>query len=175
MFSRLTIFSISRNSTSGWEGCGLAVAVDAPVPCSRGCRPLPSERAWRISAPSPASIVTIERPTSLRRLTFDPSSPGSRLLRPLLTSAAPSRRLAAPVAHLSPGAGRQISQGKTRDLRAIHLAHLRPHLPGDIGLRRSWPPRPDADASYALPVRQAGTLPAASFRPHLAATPLLFG
>jgi hypothetical protein len=53
------------------------------------------------------------------------------------------------VAHPLPGAGRQTSQGKTRDLRAIHPAHLRPHPPGDIGLRVFWPPRPDADASCA--------------------------
>jgi hypothetical protein len=58
--------------------------------------------------------------------------PVRRLLRPLLTPAAPSRRLAAPVAHLLPGARRQISQGNARDLRAIYLAHLRPPLPGDI-------------------------------------------
>ena len=74
-----------------------------------------------------------------------------------------------------PGAGRQASQGKTRDLRAIYPSHIRPHPPGDIGLRACWLPRPDADASYALPVRQAGTLLTASFRPRLAATPLLFG
>ena len=91
-----------------------------------------------------------------------------RLLRPLLTSAAPSRRLSTPIAHLSPGAGRQTSQGKTRDLRAINPSHLRPHPPGDIGLRVLWPPRPDADASYALPVRQAGTLLTASFRSRVA-------
>lgn len=98
-----------------------------------------------------------------------------RLLRPLLTPADPSRRLSAAVAHPFPGAGRQASQGKTRDLRANYLSHLRPHPPGDIGLRASLLPRPDADASYALPVRQAGTLLAASFRPRLATTPLLFG
>jgi hypothetical protein len=45
MFSRLTIFSISRTSTSGGEGCGLAVAFGAPDSCSDGFRPLPSERA----------------------------------------------------------------------------------------------------------------------------------
>jgi hypothetical protein len=50
-----------------------------------------------------------------------------RLLRLLLTPAAPSRRLSTAVAHLFPGAGRQASQGKTRDLRAIYLSHLRPH------------------------------------------------
>ena len=32
-----------------------------------------------------------------------------------------------------------------------------------IGLWISWPPRPDVAASYAVPVRRAGSLPAASF------------
>jgi hypothetical protein len=32
-----------------------------------------------------------------------------------------------------------------------------------IGLRVFWPPRPDVDASYAVPVRRAGTLPTAAF------------
>ena len=33
-----------------------------------------------------------------------------------------------------------------------------------IGLRMTMPPRPDVAASYAVPVRRAGTLPTASFR-----------
>ena len=100
---------------------------------------------------------------------FGPSSRRyPRLLRPLLPSAIPSRRLATPVAHLSRRAGRQTSQGKTRDLRAIYLSHLRPPHPGCIGLRASWLSRPGADASYALPVRQAGTLLAASFGSRIA-------
>jgi len=37
-----------------------------------------------------------------------------------------------------------------------------------IGLRILWPPRPDGAASYAVAVRRAGTLPAASFRFHFA-------
>ena len=112
----------------------------------------------------------------LRYSTFGPSPAWCcRQLWPLLTSVAPSRRLTAPVAHPLPGAERQISQGKTRDLRAICPSHLRPHPPGDIGLRASWLPRPDAASSYGLAVRQAGTLLAACFRPRLTTTPLLFG
>lgn len=41
-----------------------------------------------------------------------------------------------------------------------------------IGLGRYWPSRPDAAASYAIPVRRAGTLPAASFRSRLSADTL---
>lgn len=61
------------------------------------------------------------------------------------------------------------------DLRATYLSHLRPHPPGDFGLLEFGLPRPDADASYALVVRQAGTLLTASFRPRLTTTPFLFG
>ena len=52
-------------------------------------------------------------------------------LWPRLTSAAPSRHLTTSVAHLSPGAERQTSQGKTRDLHPIYPPHLLPHLLGD--------------------------------------------
>ena len=124
----------------------------------RYLRPEPADAAsaqggQKISPASPTG-------SALRRLV--------RLLRPLLSSAAPSQHLTALVAHLSRGAGRRTSQGKTRDLHAIYLSHLRLHPPSDIGLRVLWPPRPNADASYALPVRQAGTLPAASFRSRIA-------
>lgn len=75
------------------------------------------------------------RKTLLRpALHVQPFTGRLRLLWALLTPAAPSRRLSTPVAHPLSGAGRQVSQGKTRDLRAIYLAHLRPHPPGDIGL-----------------------------------------
>src|SRR5579862_6522465 len=112
----------------------------------------------------------------LRYSTFGPSPAWCcRRLQPRLTSVVPSRRLATPVAHPLPGAARQTSQGKTHDLRAIYLSHLRPHLPGDIGLWAFGLPRPGADASYALAVRQTGTLLTASFRPRLATTPLLLG
>ena len=47
---------------------------------------------------------------------------------------------------ISRGFCSQTSQGKTRDLRAKYLSHLRPHPLGDVGLRVLWPPRPDADA-----------------------------
>ena len=67
-----------------------------------------------------------------------------RLLRPLLTSLAPSQRFTSLVC---PKAKRGTSQGKSRDLRAICLSHLRPRLPSDIGLWVVWPPRPDAVAS----------------------------
>jgi hypothetical protein len=86
-----------------------------------------AQQARSISAPpSRASITRSDNAVPAR---------WCRLLRPRLSSAAPARRLAAPVAHPSPGAERQTSQGKTRDLRATYLSHLQPHPPGDIGLR----------------------------------------
>ena len=77
MFSRLTTNSISRTFASGRECADLAVALDAPIPCSGGFRPLPSGRAWGVSTPSSASPVAIERPAPVRRLMFGPSPIGS--------------------------------------------------------------------------------------------------
>lgn len=141
-------------------------ALAASGRCSRPGHGTSRSRLLHLSPPSQDRSPSGTPCSALRRLV--------QLLRPLLSPAAPSRRLATPVAHLKPGAGRQASQGKTRDLHAIYLSHLRPHPPGDIGLRVTLPPRPGADASHALAVRQAGTLLTASFRPRLATTPLCF-
>ena len=124
------------------------MVFDAPSSSACDCRSRASDRAPNFSIRSPASPLTIERPASVRRFMFGPSSAWCRrLLRRLLSSAAPSRRLAAPVAHPLPGAGRQTSQGKTRDLRSIHLSHVRRHPPDDFGLQVFMPPRPGAVAS----------------------------
>lgn len=53
-------------------------------------------------------------------------------------------------------------------------SHIRPHLPGDIGLCIYVPARPDEDASDALHVLRAGNLPAPSSRRSLAVSPLEF-
>jgi hypothetical protein len=52
-------------------------------------------------------------------------------------------------------------------LPPIYLSHIHPHLPGDIGLYRYVTARPDVDASDALHVLQAGSLPSPSSRHHL--------
>ncbi len=81
---------------------------------------------------SPAFCISSRhRETGLRPAFMFSPSPFGRLLWPLLRSAAPSRRLSAPVAHALRGerAARQTSQGKTRDFHAIHLSHLRPQPP----------------------------------------------
>ena len=114
-----------------------------------------------------------------------------RLLWPLLTPAAPSRRLSAPVAHPpaghsalrragpSPGAGRQASQGKTRDLHPRYPPHLRPGPPGDIGLRVFGPPRPEPErlicGSCSSVRLQLPSDPLNRLAVQPRATPLLFG
>ena len=50
--------------------------------------------------------------------------------------------IATPLGIASLSADRQISQGKTRDLRPTYPPHLRPTGPDGIGLRVFWPPRP---------------------------------
>ena len=90
-----------------------------------------------------------------------------RLPWPLLTPAGPSQRLAAPLAHPQAGAGRQASQGKTRDLRPTYPPHLRPGterlLCGSCSSGRGFaysflrtPPRGDALAvRLTVPVTRA--------------------
>ncbi len=62
----------------------------------------------------------------------------------------------------------QTSQGKTRDLHPIYPPHLLPHLPNGYRASGLVAPRPSASASYAVSVRRAGSLPAASFRSRVA-------
>lgn len=66
---------------------------------------------------------------------------------------------------ISPSAGRQISPGNARDLHSIYPPHIQTHPPGWLWgfeehclLTRYMP------ASYAISVRRARVLPAASFR-----------
>jgi hypothetical protein len=85
-------------------------------------------------------------------------APRSALHRPVIPTTTTSADFCRPVpaprgAGSTPaeaGAERQISQGKTRDLRSIHLSHLRRHPPDDIGLQVFWPPRPGVVASMRL-------------------------
>src|SRR5271168_4460544 len=154
---------------------------------------MPANLPWCLTHPYPALAASGRYPQSghgasqprLLRL-LSPSTAHlpsgvscSALRRPVLPTRMASADFYCPIPMpLSIGSTRQDSsspRGKTRDLHAIYLAHLRPQLPGDIGLRAPMLPRPVADASYALPVRQAGTLRTASSGPRLAATPLLFG
>ena len=104
-------------------------------------------------------------------VTFGPSVRSMYLPCPRLTSAEPSHRLVMVVAH----GGRQTSPGNARHLHAYARRIYNHVFRIGFGLLRYWPSRPDVAASYAIAVRQAGSLPVASFRPHLAVTPLPSG
>ena len=97
MFSRPTTASINCVD-SGREFSFLIGMLDAPIPASRGFRPLPAVPAPVISDLPSASPLIAEIPGSFRSLTFRPSVRSADLLCPQLTSAHPSRRLSTPVA-----------------------------------------------------------------------------
>jgi hypothetical protein len=65
-------------------------------------------------------------------------------------------------------AGEEVSQGKMRNLHPIPRRIYTHSFRMTIGLWNPMFPRPEVAASYAVPVRRAGTLPTASFRFHLA-------
>ena len=137
----------------------------------------PPARTWG-SAPAPLDGWRYQRHLLSSRSILETSSPtrGSscsalgagvnrHLLWPLLTSDGPSRRLSTPVAPW------QITR-PPRVRRATFLPYARRlyYRPFRIaiGLRVSWPSRPGATASYAVPVRRATSLPTASSRFRLA-------
>jgi len=66
---------------------------------------------------------------------------------------------------------RQVDRSPRVRLDHLHAYARRIYvhvLRAGIGLQRYLPPHPDMSASYAVPVRQASALPAASFRSQLA-------
>src|SRR5690625_2678446 len=69
-------------------------------------------------------------------------------------------------------ADRQISPGNAHSPSRLYLPHLRPHFPCRYGALKILAFSPSVTASYALSVRQASALPAASFRFHLTADTL---
>ncbi len=135
MLSRPTASSINRSFASVPECPRSAVTLDAPIPCSRDFRPLPSGKAAVVPSRQSASPVIIENQGSFTALHVRPFSGWChRLLWPLLTSAAPSRRLATPVAHPNPMAERRTSQGKTHHLHSIYPPSF--HIPAFIPYTR---------------------------------------
>jgi hypothetical protein len=62
----------------------------------------------------------------------------------------------------------KISPGNAQILSHLCLSHLHHHLPCKFGALEILASSPDDNAYYALPVRQASALPAASFRCNLA-------
>src|SRR5690625_3406029 len=69
-------------------------------------------------------------------------------------------------------ADRQISPGNAHSPSRLYLPHLRPHFPCRYGALKILAFSPSVTASYALSVRQASALPAASSGFHLAADTL---
>jgi hypothetical protein len=92
------------------------------------------------------------------------------VLRPLLTSAIPSRPVARAV--VPSGTGRQTSQGKLCILHAVSAGFTNVRVRVTIGRWRPQPPCPTTPALYPVPVRRSSALPSASFRSRLAADTL---
>ena len=115
--------------------------------------------------------------SGLLALSFNPSSGTVRafsrradLIRPLLTSASRSERLAASSV---PKDTMQISRSKSDSLHRTPAGFTTLAIDGD-GLRECLPARPTSAASYPISVRRVATLLHASFRPSLAVPPLRF-
>ena len=98
-----------------------------------------------------------------------------RLLRPRLTSAAPSRHLAASVAHPP----KQGQNGRPPRVRRVTFAPSTCRIyAGTLRMTSGFRflcPLARVPRLYAVRVPQAGALRTASFGPRLATTPLLFG
>ena len=114
----------------------------------------------------------IRRSSSERRRDLNPPDPGAaqRTLRPLLTSASGSGRLATPSV---PRDVMQISWGKPRSLPRTPAGFTVLALDG-YGLCDFLPARPTSAASYPVAVRRVAILLHASFRQFLAVLPLRF-
>jgi len=140
-----------------------------PCPCVRRFRPLSSGWASGISTISVYASSVNETQGSCPALPCSGLQPRSKgLLCRLLTSADPSRRLSTTVAH-----------GRSADLPGNALSpsrlcppHIRPRFPCRYWALKTIALSPSMAASYAISVRRASALPAASFRFHLAVTTL---
>ncbi len=114
----------------------------------------------------------IQRPSFERRRDLNPpdSCAAQRTIRPLLTSASRSERLAASSV---PKDTMQISRSKSDSLHRTPAGFTVLAIDGD-GLREWMPARPTSAASYPISVRRVATLLHASFRRSLAVPPLRF-
>ena len=94
------------------------------------------------------------------------------LIRPLLTSARRSEGIAPPSVRLPPNT-EQISQGKTQNFHCISARFIKPTPIAEGGLRCSVPARPGWTTPHIWFLFVAPQFwNQASFRPHLAMTPL---
>ena len=125
------------------RACGLPSAVPPPGTNRR----LVLGRRWGISAFGLRLLSDIEcsasdgsNSSALRRRV---SRVAARRCTPVtMASADFCHPIGSPYDEPSPKAGRQISQGKTRDFPPIYPPHLRRLDPNDIGLRVYWPSHP---------------------------------
>lgn len=96
---------------------------------------------------------------------FRPSVRSMDLLCPLLTSACLSTRS---MSRLGLWRTEQTSPGNAHSPSHLYPPHIRPCFPYRYGALKIMAFSPSTTASYAIPVRRASALPAASFRFHLA-------
>jgi hypothetical protein len=111
----------------------------------------------------------------VRSIVFGPSRPGWRCQSDGTMASADSCRSIPRCRHRGSSWQTGRSPGVRHATFAARPPHLRRRAPCDIGLRVSWPSRPRDAASYAVPVRRAAALPAASFPRRLATPQLPFG
>jgi len=113
--------------------------LDAHLPCSRRFRRLPSGRA---PASQPSGLHLVQTSNARRRFGSNCSALRRGTPATTMTSADFCRPIVTPRDVTSPKAGRQISQGKTRDFPPTYPPHIRRIGPDDIGLRVYSPSRP---------------------------------
>ncbi len=164
MFSRSTTASISCIA-SGLELSLFAATFDAPRPVPRRFRRLPPGQVSGFSALLSASPLVIENRVSfpfLRVRAFPPVDGGT------MPSADLYQLIPPPLDDSSTMANWQISPGNAHPPSRLCPPHLRPCSPYRYWTLKILAFSSSTSASYAIPVRRASALPAASFRFHLA-------
>src|SRR5574337_1090378 len=161
MFSRSTTASI-HCSGSGTESSLLAVPLDAPIPSSRRFRRFASGWDSGSAALLSASPLRIEIRASVPFLPVRAFGP---VAEPTMPSADFCRSLPPPPGD---GSSQQTSSGTAHSPSRLCPPHLRANLPDRVWTLKIFAFSSSLHASYAVPVRRASALPAASFRFHLA-------
>lgn len=118
-----------------------------PVPCPLDARTAYPRRFRRLlwavaSASQPACLHLVQASNVPRRFGSNCSALRGGVHAATMASADFCRPLGSPCDEPSPKAGRQTSQGKTRDFPPTYPPHIRRSGPDDIGLRVYWPSCP---------------------------------
>ncbi len=136
---------------------------DTPFPYSRGFRPLPSGRDSGLSA-----ILSVSPSTSkFKRQSFLPVRAFAPVAGATMPSADFCRFITPPLGDPSPVANRQPSPGIAHPPSRFCPPHIRQDFPCRYWTLSLLALSSSLAASYAISVRQASVLPAASFRFHL--------